>query len=162
MASSPLTILSVATLSSCASRASVTFTWIVRSGNQTAPTSINSSSLDPSVFAIPSYGLVVDNVYTIMVTASTDMSTVSASTIVYVAHGVVTAVIVGGTHRSAPADKVLQLDASGSYDSDVIQSSTSRLSYQVQQRQQGANNLSALLYPGYGHLTFCTLHDHLD
>ena len=133
MASSPLTILSVATLSSCASRAlPVAFVWAVKEGNSTANTDITSSSLDPSIFVVPSYELVVNTVYTITVTASANTSTVSASTIVYVAHGVVTAVIVGGTYRSAPVDKVLQLDASGSHDSDYPQTSTSMLTYQVQ------------------------------
>ena len=134
VASSPLTILSVATLSICAPFAlPVVFVWMVKKGNSTANTKIKSSSLDPSIFAIPPYELVVDNVYTIELTASTPTSTVTASTIVYVAHGVVTAVIVGGTYRSAPVDKVLLLDASGSYDSDYRNSSLSTLSYQVQQ-----------------------------
>ena len=134
VASSPLTILSVATLSSCASSAlPVAFVWTVRKGNRTAITNIKSSSLDPSIFAIPSYGLVVNTVYTIAVTASIGMSTVSASTIVYVAYGVVTAVIVGGTNRSAPVDRVLQLDASGSYDSDYPPTIASTLKYQVKQ-----------------------------
>ena len=131
MASSPLTILSVATLTTCASGAIVTFAWTVKNENRTASTYIKSSSLDPSIFAIPAYSLVVDNNYIITVTASTHASTVSTSTIVYVAHGVVTAVIVGGTYRSAPVDKVLLLDASSSYDSDYPQSSGSTLSYQV-------------------------------
>ena len=135
VASSPLKVLSVATLSTCASGAlPLAFEWTVRKGNRTAITNIKSSSLDPSILAIPSYGLVVNTVYTITVTASTGMSTVSASTIVYVAHGVVTAVIVGGTNRSAPVDKALQLDASGSYDSDFPPTITSTLTYQVKQR----------------------------
>ena len=133
VASSPLTILSVATLTTCASGAIVTFAWTVKNENRTASTYIKSSSLDPSIFAIPAYSLVVDNNYIVTVTASTHASTVSTSTIVYVAHGVVTAVIVGGTYRSAPVDKVLLLDASSSYDSDYPQSSGSTLSYQVQQ-----------------------------
>ena len=131
--SSPLKILSVATLSSCASRASVAFVWNVQEGNRTANTDIKSSSFDPSIFTIPAYRLMVNNVYTITVTASTRTSTVSVSTIVYVAHGVVTAVIVGGTNRSAPVNNVLQLDASGSYDTDYPQTPVSLLSYQVQQ-----------------------------
>ena len=133
VASSPLKVLSVATLSSCASGAlPVIFVWTVKEGNRTAITNIKSSSLDPSIFAIPSYGLVVNNVYTVTVTALTHASTVNVSTTVYVAHGVVTAVIAGGTYRSAPVDKVLQLDATGSYDSDYPQTSSSMLTYQVQ------------------------------
>ena len=73
------------------------------------------------------------SVYTITITSSTHSSTVSASTIVYVTYGVVTAVIAGGTYRSAPVNRALQLDASGSYDSDYPQTSVSMLSYQVQQ-----------------------------
>ena len=130
MASSPLKILSIATLSTCAPGASVAFVWSIKNGSVII--NIKSSSLDPSIFAIPSYGLVVNNVYTITVAASTGTSTVSASTIVYVAHGVVTAVIVGGTYRSAPVDKALQLDASGSYDTDFAQISASMLSFKVQ------------------------------
>ena len=132
VASSPLTILSAVTLSNCTPVATVNFTWTVKKNGNTI-NDIKSSSLDPSIFAIPTYSLVVDNNYIITVTASTSTSTVNASTIVYVAHGVVTAVIVGGTYRSAPVDKVLLLDASGSYDSDYPQSSASMLSYQVQQ-----------------------------
>ena len=67
----------------------------------------------------------------VKVTVSTDTSTISASIIVYVAHGVVTAVIVGGSYRSAPVDQELLIDASGSFDSDNIQGAASRLSYQV-------------------------------
>ena len=134
VASSPLTILSVATLSSCASSAlPLVFVWNVQEGNLTGSVYIESSSLDPSIFAIPAYSLVVNNVYTITVTASTNTSTVSASTSVYVAHGVVTAVIVGGTNRSAPVNNVLQLDASGSYDTDFPQTSASTLTFQVRQ-----------------------------
>ena len=131
VASSPLTILSAVTISKCVQPVdTVNFTWTIKNGN--ANTNINSLSSDPSIFAIPSYKLVVNNIYTITVTASTSTSTVNVSTIVYVAHGVVTAFIVGGTYRSAPVNSVLQLNASGSYDSDYPQTSVSMLSYQVQ------------------------------
>ena len=131
VASSPLTILSAVTISKCVQPVdTVNFTWTIKNGN--ANTNINSLSSDPSIFAIPSYKLVVNNIYTITVTASTNTSTVNVSTIVYVAHGVVTAFIVGGTYRSAPVNSVLQLNASGSYDSDYPQTSVSMLSYQVQ------------------------------
>ena len=133
VASSPLTILSVATLSSCATGApAVAFVWSIENGG--VVTNMKSSSLDPSIFAIPSYSLVVNNVYTITVTASNHASSVSASTIVSVSYGVVTTAIVGGTYRSAPVNKVLQLDASGS-DDDYDQTSVSMLSYQVRQYQ---------------------------
>ena len=55
----------------------------------------------------------------------------SASTIVYVAHGVVTAAILGGYTRSVPLDQPLTLDASFSSDSDFPTSSVSALSYKV-------------------------------
>ena len=132
VASSPLSVQSVAALSSCAySDASIAFLWEVAVGSPAVPTRIKSSSLDPSTFLLPSYSLTVDQTYTITLTASTSTSAVSVATIVYVAHGVVTAVIVGGSYRSAPVDKVLLLDASRSYDSDYPPSYTSILSFKV-------------------------------
>ena len=133
VASSPLKILSVATFSSCSSMSDekVTFAWTVRKESDNNQTLIKSTSLDPSIFSIPAYSLVANNNYMVKVTVSTDTSTISASIIVYVAHGVVTAVIVGGSYRSAPVDQELLIDASGSFDSDNIQGAASRLSYQV-------------------------------
>ena len=133
MASSPLTILSVAILSNCTPVATVTFLWTVKNGD--VITSINSSSLDRSIFAIAPYVLAVNNFYTITVTASTataPASIASASITVSVTHGFVIAVIAGGTYRSAPVDKALQLDASGSYDSDFPPTLAPSLTYQVQ------------------------------
>ena len=132
IASSPLTILSAATLSSCASPgAKVTFAWTVTMNG--IGTAIKSLSLNPSIFALPAYGFVVDNNYVVTVTASTDTASASASTILYVAHGMVTAVILGGSYRTVPVDQLLQLDASHSSDSDFMLRSASMLSYQVPQ-----------------------------
>ena len=132
VASSPLTILSATTLSSCADGLSkVTFSWSVSTGSNGVTTSIKSSSLDPSKFYVTSYALTVDTTYTVTVTALTGAASASASTIVYVAHGVVTAAILGGYTRSVPLDQPLTLDASFSSDSDFPTSSVSALSYKV-------------------------------
>ena len=132
VASSPLTILSVANLSSCAAVGTkVAFIWSVAVGSPPFPTTINSSSLDPLKFSLVAYKLAVDSTYTITVTASTSASSVSVSTTVYVAHGVVTASIVGGSYRSTPVDKTLQLDASNSFDSDYSSRNSSNLLFKV-------------------------------
>ena len=132
VASSPLTILSIAALSSCAdSGLKVAFAWAVTIGSPPVSTTIKSSSLDQSQFFLAPYKLAVNMTYTMTVTASTGTSSVSASTIVYVAQGVVTAAIVGGYVRSVPVNEALQLDASISSDSDASPSSVSTLSYQV-------------------------------
>ena len=132
VASSPLTILSVANLSSCAAVGTkVAFVWSVAVGSPPFPTTINSSSLDPLKFSLVAYKLAVDSTYTITVTASTSASSVSVSTTVYVAHGVVTASIVGGSYRSTPVDKTLQLDASNSFDSDYSSRNSSNLLFKV-------------------------------
>jgi REJ domain len=90
---------------------------------------IYSTSRDPSRFALPPYSLLVDKTYTVTVTASAGRSSAAASVDVYVAHGPVSAAVVGGYTRSAPLDKAFVLDGSISYDADNRTSST--LAYQV-------------------------------
>jgi REJ domain len=71
----------------------------------------------------------VDKTYTVTVTASAGTSSAAASVDVYVAHGPVSAAVVGGYTRSAPLDKPFVLDGSISYDADNQTSST--LTYKV-------------------------------
>ena len=127
---SALSILSAATLSSCASQSnSVVYSWSVQLAG--ASVSIVSASLDPSRFSISSYVLAVDRTYVITITASAGSSTTSASVTVYVALGTVTAAVVGGYLRSTPVDKVLVLDASISSDADESPTVASTLEYKV-------------------------------
>ena len=132
MASSALTILSAATLPSCASADSnVTFVWTVMTGSAQIPSAIKSSSLDPSQFYLAPYKLTADTTYTINVAVYSGTKSVSATTTVYVRQDVVIAAVVGGYMRSAPVDKSLLLDASISFDSNLSPSIFSNLSYQV-------------------------------
>ena len=117
LASSPFTVMSTTSLSSCVSAAAVKYAWTVqRAGVDTA---ITSTSRDPSRFTLPSHYLAVDNTYTLTVTAKTNTSSSSASVTVYVYHGNVTAKVIGGYERSVPVNEDLILDASPSYDDDV-------------------------------------------
>ena len=132
VAASPLTILSIVTLPSCAFNSTkVSFVWTVTQGAQAVTTAITSASSDPARFSLTAYKLTVDTLYTITVTATAGDTSVSASTTVYVAHGAVTAAIVGGNVRSVPVDKVLVLDGSISSDSDKAPSDGSIMTYKV-------------------------------
>ena len=64
--------------------------------------------------------------------ATVDTSSITASVTVYIEHGSITAVILGGDTRSAPVDQVLVLDASNSIDADLSPTAVSTLSYQVE------------------------------
>jgi hypothetical protein len=129
-ASSQLNILSTATLSSCASKATtVAYTWTVVLDSTTL--SLASTSKDPRKFLLASYSLDVDKTYEIIITATAGTSSSSASVTVYVAHGDVTAVVAGGYTRSTPIDKLLALDASASTDSDESPTAVSTLAYEV-------------------------------
>ena len=131
VASSPLTIQSVATLSTCSSRSKfIEYSWKVQLESG-AYVSIKSLSRDPSRFLIPAYSLLVDRTYTITITAKAGSSSSSVSVSVYVAYGDLTAAVVGGYIRSSPVDKVFVLDASISTDADTPLSTESTLTYQV-------------------------------
>ena len=126
-ASIPLTILSTASLSSCASKTAVVkYAWTIQ--GVSIVTSLQSTSLDPSRFLLPAYLLTVDNTYIITISAIAGLVSTSASVKLYVTSGPVTAAVVGGYVRSAPIDQILVLDASISSDANVL---TSTLLYQV-------------------------------
>jgi hypothetical protein len=128
--SSDLSILSAATLSSCASKAtSVIYSWSVQKDGLTL--SILSTSLDPTRFSLSAYTLEVGTAYTVTITASAGSSSSSASVIVFVNKGVVTAAVVGGYFRTASLDKIFTLDASISSDAAVSPASASTLAYKV-------------------------------
>lgn len=127
-ASTPLTILSVASPSVCASSfAAIKYAWTVQLGNKTL--ALKSTSVDPSRFSLPAYSLIVGNLYTITVNATTKGSSVKASVFVFVAPGPVTAIILGSRARSVPQDKPFTLDGSISFDADT--SSLKGLAYRV-------------------------------
>jgi hypothetical protein len=131
-ASSPLTILSAAALSTCTTLSdSVVYTWAVYMGKTFV--SIPNTSLDPSRFSLPAYTLTVDKAYVITVTATVGGASSSASVTVYVAHGTVKAGVVGGNTRSTPVDKALVLNATISQDADFSPSLASTLIYKVKQ-----------------------------
>jgi REJ domain len=117
LASSSLTVLATAVLSSCSSStSSIKFKWAISEADQSVD--IYSSSRDPSRFLLAPYTLQADKTYTVTVTATVGASSAVSSVIVYVGHGPVTAAIVGGYERSVPLDKPLLLDGSVSFDSD--------------------------------------------
>lgn len=128
IASSPLTILSAASPSVCASSfAAIKYVWTVQLNNLT--TTIKSSSKDPTRFSLPAYSLEVGNLYKVTVTATSGSSSVTASVLVFVAPGPVTALILGSRARSIPRDKPFTLDGSISFDADT--KSLAGLSYKV-------------------------------
>ena len=94
-------------------------------------TSLQSMSRDPTTFQPRPHSFQVDKTYTVTVTAFTGNRSSSASVQVYVAHGYVTAAVVGGYMRSVPVDKDLLLDASISADADTPPGVPSSLSYKV-------------------------------
>jgi REJ domain len=127
LASSSLTVLATAVLSSCSSStSSIKFKWAVSESDQSVD--ISSSSRDPSRFLLAPYTLQADKTYTVTVTATVGASSAVSSVNVYVGHGPVTAAIVGGYERSVPLDKPLFLDGSVSFDSD---NKTAILSHKV-------------------------------
>jgi REJ domain len=128
-ASSSLSILSTGALSNCTAAAPVTYKWTVELDG--VPVSITSVSSDPLVFSALPYTLTVDKTYEVIVTASTGKSSASASVLVYVSRGAVTAAVVGGYSRSLPATEALTLNALISKDMDVPASQVSTLLFLV-------------------------------
>jgi hypothetical protein len=127
-ASTALTILSAATLSSCASQlTTVMYSWSVQKDGLSF--SLTSISLDPTRFSLPAYMLAVDTSYLITITVSVGNSSSSASVTVFVTKGFVTAAVIGGLTRTAPMDKILTLDASISSDAAVSPKLPSTLAY---------------------------------
>jgi hypothetical protein len=125
----PLTILSIGSLSTCAAATAVSYKWTVKRDGEL--TSLSSASQNPTTFSLPSHTLQVDKKYEVIITATAGSSSASASTVVYVSRGSLTAAVVGGYSRSIPVDKVLLLNASLSTDADVISQNQSNLSYKV-------------------------------
>ena len=129
VASSPLQLQSIASLSHGASKSStVGYTWTLQQG--TTMVSVSSMSADPSKYVLTPYTLKNDKLYTVTVTATVGTSAATASTSVYVANGIITAVVVGGSRRSTPVEKSLTLDGSSSMDEN---SPSSLLAYAVSQ-----------------------------
>ena len=129
--SSPLTILSAATQSSCASKVTaVKYSWTVQTGTPSASVSISSTSRDPSRFSVPAYSFAVDSTYIVTITASVGPLSTSASVTVYVARGPVIAAVIGGYTRSVPADQDLVLNASISKNADTRPGAKLFLNYQ--------------------------------
>ena len=132
VASSPLTILSVFKQSSCISKdTAVAYSWTVQTGYPLKPAGLSSVSRDPSRFSLPAYNLTVDATYIVTITASVGKSSTSVSVTVYVAHGTVTAAVMGGYTRSIPANQDILLDASISTDDDAAPFAVSTLAYEV-------------------------------
>ena len=127
--SAPLTILSMGSLSTCATAIAVNYKWTVKLDGQLTP--IVSSSRDPTTFSLPAHTLAVDKKYVIIITATAGTSSASASTKVYVSRGSLSAAVVGGYSRSIPVDKELVLNASTSTDTDVLLQNLTSLSYKV-------------------------------
>ena len=124
--SSPLTILSAATHSSCAPKVTaVKYPWSVQTGTP-------STSRDPSKFSVPPYSFAVDSTYIVTITASVGplSTSTSASVTVHVAKGPVTAAVIGGYTRSVPLDQDLVLNASIITNADTRPGVKSSLNYQ--------------------------------
>jgi hypothetical protein len=111
--------------------ASWSYKWEVQS--EGVKTFLQSMSRDPTTFQPYPHSFKVDKTYTVTVTAFTGSRSSSASVQVYVAHGNVTAAVVGGYVRSVPVGDDLVLDASISADADTPPGAPSTLSFKVTQ-----------------------------
>jgi sugar lactone lactonase YvrE len=110
LVSSPLSLHSDASLSGCASRTALKYSWAVQLDG--ISTGISSVSPDPTTFSLLPYSLAADKTYSVTLTASAGTSSSSATVKMYVPHGEVTAAVIGGDTRSVPIDADLVLDAS--------------------------------------------------
>ena len=128
--STPLTILSTATYSSCASTvSSVKYSWTVQTGSPSVFVDKPSTSRDPSRYTVSANSFAVGSTYIVTITASVDALSSSAAVTVYVVKGPVIAAVVGGYTRSVPVNQDLVLDASISKDSDAEPNAKSSLNY---------------------------------
>ena len=128
-ASSSLLIESIAKVSACATTQQLDYAWGIVSSDTGAAYNLTKTNSDPRRFLIPKYALPVGSTYifTVTVTAggsSSYAASSSASTLVYITHGAVVAIVDGGSTRSFSINKNRFLDASLSYDEDVNPSST--------------------------------------
>ena len=107
----------------------LSFKWDVK--HDGVLTDLQSMSRDPTTFQPRPNDFKVDNNYQVMVTAFAGNLSSFASVQVYVAHGNVTAAVVGGYDRSVPIDEDLVLDASISVNADTPPGAPSSLSFKV-------------------------------
>ena len=127
--SSTISIQSIATLPICATdKAKVLYVWTVFLGG--VDTGLTTTSQDSSKFLLPPYKLIVDKTYTVTVTATHGTSVTSTSVTVYVAHGNVDVIVLGGYSRASTITESLVMNATLSTDAD--EASGNNLLYKVQ------------------------------
>eukprot|EP01031_Cornospumella_fuschlensis_P028622 gene28623-34552_t len=129
-----LTVTAVGAIPSCdgnngsisTGQYSLIYRWTVIRENIVQP-HLASSSRNPSRFLLSPYSLLVNVLYTVSVSASivsqaslVSSSVASASIQVFVVSGDIVPIIEGGTIRSVRVGQLLMLDASRSYDEDVL------------------------------------------
>jgi REJ domain len=126
--SSTISIQAVASLPVCASQKSnIVYKWTVFL--QGVDTELTTTSQDSSRFLLPPYQLTVDKTYTVTIYATHGTSVSSTSVTVYVAHGNVNAIVLGGYSRASPINEPLVMNASISTDED--QATGVNLNYKV-------------------------------
>lgn len=116
---------------------SLVYSWTI-SRDSVPEFGLISSSKDPSRFVLGPYALSVNTLYTIDVTATivstanswASNSAAAAAIQVWIVSGDLVAVIEGGTTRSLRVGQLMWLDASRSYDEDVLPSLASTSSFQ--------------------------------
>jgi hypothetical protein len=132
--SDSLSLYTTTTQASCAEKDSaITYKWTVQ---QNGVTIIKPSySANPAKFSLLSHSLSPGSVYTFLfeatakATANTAAITGRASTTVKVMNGAVVVVVVGGYNRQVPTVGQLRLDASPSYDENVLSVQNSGLTF---------------------------------
>jgi hypothetical protein len=121
--SASLLLTSVAYTEDCQgvkSTGKMTYSWTVSSNGVAQPALLNEG-LDVTKFRLSAFRLSALTYYDVKLTATSQLSGLSASTTVsvYVQQGEVKAQIAGGTSQSIPIGGLLTVDASSSYDADV-------------------------------------------
>jgi hypothetical protein len=120
---SPLSIQADAYVASCNSsalqRTGISYAWTVTDATG-ALTSLTTISKQKTIFALASFSLSVNQIYTLSFTATIDstFSSSSATVQVSVLQGAIVPLLSGGTARGIKANSGVTLDASASYDED--------------------------------------------
>jgi hypothetical protein len=116
------------------SRADLQLSWTLSKNNFLSSPIMQSVSVNPKEFKLPSYRLSVGSLYNLTLTAkhSISMKYSSASVNVFIKSGDLVCVLAGGDELGLRIDDSLLLDMSKSYDSNVDPSSSSQpLSFEI-------------------------------
>lgn len=128
-AKDPLTVLSAARFSACATVTELSYQYSI-SLDGLVQSQLRSSSLSPKTFTLPAYSLLPRRVYivnligTVPASGSFSAAVGTAAVQIKVVDGAVVAILSGGSNRQVPEDIRFSLDASASFDENVSPSSS--------------------------------------